>query len=166
VKVHESIDCAEALRALCYQQRRSTAGIAVREDEDEDEDDMLTVCWKFTEALALARRRTASDRRDKIFGLLGLFPSRLSHEIAVTYKSSTREVFLTTALYLIEATKSFALFGFLGDSVPINPSWYRSMTADTRLSTKRAFAEYRNGCSLLVVIKAGCSAGQDLTDFA
>jgi hypothetical protein len=121
--VTESIDCAEALEALCYQPRRSTAEIAVREDKDEDKDNMPTVSWRFTEALALARRRTASDRRHKIFGLLGLSPSRLSHEIAVTYRSSTRQVFLTTAFYLIEATKSFALFGFLGDSVPINPSW-------------------------------------------
>jgi hypothetical protein len=51
----------------------------------------------FIEVLASARSRQAMDERDKIFGLLGLFPPTWAKQVHVSYTSDFHIVFRETA---------------------------------------------------------------------
>jgi hypothetical protein len=75
------------------------------------------------EILARCRYRSATDARDKIYGLLGLFPLELVQAIRPSYLKSADDVYCQVAYQLLQSTRSFMLFSCVGERVPGCPSW-------------------------------------------
>lgn len=62
------------------------------------------------ELLASTRHRSATDERDKIFGLLGILPMEVTSRIQPSYSKSIATTFFEVAYHILELTKSFMLF--------------------------------------------------------
>jgi hypothetical protein len=91
------------------------------------------------------------DRRDKVFGLLGLFPENVRLAVNPSYQDSVREVHLRTAFLILQKTKCF----FTLNHTHVHnaheqgcPSWVPSWDADDRyyaddefrIAQRRAFS--------------------------
>jgi hypothetical protein len=80
--------------------------------------------------LHVVATRLCSDPRDKVFGLLGLFPPELSRLIHPRYTDSPRDVFRNAAIAFIECTGSLDILTLSGPSWI--PDWSESRSAAGR----------------------------------
>ena len=117
-------------------------------------------CFKFIELLAATRPRHATDARDKIYGLLGLFPTTFVQQFPPSYTVSRETVFRETAYKLLDLTRSYILFNCLREEYRFSPGWAPDWTygynqiRDFRLRTKQELQFQACGTSLWDLTRA------------
>lgn len=89
----------------------------------------------FASTLNRCRYRDSTDRRDKVFGLLGLFPESVRSAVKPSYQDSVREIFVRTAFLILHKTNSFFMFNHVAvyDEFRLElPSWVPSWTSSSQ----------------------------------
>ena len=103
--------------------------------------------YDFVDALDVVRRRHASDKRDKVYSLFGLYPTGLT-PLSVDYSLTETEVCRKTLLELIQNSGDLLPFlrGIETDRNPILPSWVPDWcnTSKTYESITHDLSHYRH----------------------
>ena len=99
--------------------------------------------------LHVTRPSSASDPRDKVYGVLGLTTSIFGHEtnfIHADYNKSTAKVFTSTAAYLLEKLPVASALSLVEDAENRNiqdlPSWVPDLTAQHRALNRTGHGRY------------------------
>lgn len=99
--------------------------------------------------LHVTRPSSASDPRDKIYGVLGLTTSLFGHDktfIHADYNKSAVEVFTSTAAYLLENLPLASALSLVEDAENSNirglPSWIPDLTAQHRAMSRTGHGGY------------------------
>lgn len=89
--------------------------------------------WRsFLVFLALARRHSATDDKDRVFGLLGICPAPLRTHIVPNYHNSLAEIYQTFAYEIVRLSGSLAIFNQVmpsQNSFPGLSSWVPDWTS-------------------------------------
>lgn len=88
--------------------------------------------------LTTARKNSATNRRDYVYGLLGIFDSALSKNIKVDYTATVEEVYTSFALAVIQTEQSLEILGqcdLFGSPtwtprMDVNSPWYRHIHSE------------------------------------
>ena len=99
--------------------------------------------------LHMTRPSSASDPRDKVYGVLGLITSLFGHDknfIHADYNKSVAEVFTSTAAYLLENLPCASALSLVEDvenrNFPDLPSWVPDLTAQHRATNRTGHGRY------------------------
>lgn len=97
----------------------------------------------------MTRSSSASDPRDKVYGVLGLTTSLFSHDkdyIHADYNKSAVEVFYSTAAYLLESLPSGSALSLVEDlkdrKIQGLQSWVPDLTAQHRAINRTGHGRY------------------------
>ena len=99
--------------------------------------------------LHMTRPSSASDSRDKVYGVLGLITSLFGHDknfIHADYNKSAAEIFTSTAAYLLEHLPLVTALSLVEDvkdrNLPDLPSWVPDLTAQHRTLNRTGYGRY------------------------
>jgi hypothetical protein len=116
----------------------------------------------FTTLLVACRFRSATDPRDKIFGLLGLVPDLVLHALQPRYDESVDKTYIRIAFALMGESQSTLL---LSHTIPNLPSWVPDWTIindseywahlPDHMSDKPAFVPSQLGATVRLAIQDG-----------
>jgi len=115
----------------------------------------------FLSVLRRVRRLTASNPRDKIFGVLGLSDQFKILVAIPDYNKTTTEVFTDVAKVLLRQTKSLALLQHATSSTPVfgHPSWVPYWSHDPVTSTRGGLYNTARNSEAIFAFSCG---GQEL----